>query len=1124
MYWAAGGAGALALYAALGFWVVPAFVPGLLARHFQQELGREFSIADLRFNPFTLRLEASDLRLRDRDGSDLVAVGQLVAEAQWRSVTRRAWSFAELRLARPAAWPRIAPDGDFNFARLLADLRGDEPPQPDAPPPRLIVEQFAVEEGRVDFDDRRAGFHNVIAPVAFRLDHFSTLPEHNHEQVFNARMGDGGVLRWKGQSSLLPIRAAGELVVENAPLPEFSVYLKPFTRAALAAGRLDAVVPYTFSYAEGRTQAHIAGARVQLRDVGVAHEGARDSFAALGRLELTGIEADLAQQQASVAQVKATDGRLTLRRDEHGELDLQALMVQAAGPAASAPVATTTLPAAWRVAVPEVLLDRIALQVTDESLSPPLVIEAGEVGLRLAVAAAQEGGDVQVQVSGANLDVARLSLASGTRAPVQLRRVAVSGGSVDLQGRRLALEKVLLDGVQMEVQRRADGTLDLISLQPRTAAPVRTEMAEQGWTMSTGEVALQDSTLRVLDEGSGLDLQVQDIAFAVEGAGNDLAKPLRFRGGLALRTGGRVATRGRLVPATGALEAEVEVQDLALAPVQPMLAQYLRLRLAAGTVSARGRVLGHGPPAPGRAKAPEWQYEGAAHVRGLKLNEEDGELFASWQDVGAERLRATFSPNRLEVPELRVAGVQAKVIIEEDRSLNAVRLLVQPAAPKAASPSPPSAGPQGEPFPVRIRRVRLEDAKLDFTDLSLRPQFAAKIHELQGAINGVSTQPGTRSQVELDGRVEEYGLARVRGDINAFSPRDDTDLQVVFRNVDMVAANPYSMKFAGYRIAEGRISLDLQYKVKNGRLEGRNQVVIDRLRLGEQVESPDALKIPLQLALAILTDSNGRIDLGLPVSGSLDDPEFSYAAVIWKAISNVLTKIITAPFRALGTALGVKGEHLEAIAFDPGSARLLPPEREKLVQVADILSKRTQLTLAIPASFNEAADGTALRRRALRSEVAGRAGIALAPNEEPGPIDASDRAVRVALRELFAQRFGKAELDKEMAAAEQASSAPAQDAAGSAKLGPLQRVRRAAQGEPQVADLTHFYDQLEQRLEAGQALPPEALQRLGEQRATTIVETLVASGVAAEQASAKAAKPVEGSDKSVPVTLELSAR
>ncbi len=226
---------------------------------------------------------------------------------------------------------------------------------------------------------------------------------------------------------------------------------------------------------------------------------------------------------------------------------------------------------------------------------------------------------------------------------------------------------------------------------------------------------------------------------------------------------------------------------------------------------------------------------------------------------------------------------------------------------------------------MRVRRVRLQNAKLDFADLSLRPQFAAKIYELNGVVTGLSTKRDARSQIELDGRIDEFGLARVRGQLNPFAPTDNTDLNVVFKNVDMVSASPYTMKFAGYKVAEGKISLDLQYKVRNRQLDGTNQIVLDKLTLGERIDSPDALKLPLELALAILKDSDGRIDLGLPVSGDMSDPQFSYGALIWKAVGNVLTKIVTAPFRALGNLLGISADKLEAIDFDAGSAVLLRP-------------------------------------------------------------------------------------------------------------------------------------------------------------------------------------------------------
>jgi len=345
-----------------------------------------------------------------------------------------------------------------------------------------------------------------------------------------------------------------------------------------------------------------------------------------------------------------------------------------------------------------------------------------------------------------------------------------------------------------------------------------------------------------------------------------------------------------------------------------------------------------------------------------------------------------------------------------------------------------------------------------------------------------------------------------------------------------VPTSPYAMKFAGYRIAGGKISLDLQYKVHGRQLAGENQIVIDQLTLGERVDSPDALKLPLELAIALLKDSDGRIDLGLPVSGSLDDPQFSYGALIWKAIGTVLTKIVTAPFRAIGALLGVSGEKLEGIAFDAGSDRLLPPEREKLQQIAQLLAKRPQLKLSVPGHYSEAADGAAMRARAVRLEIARRAGVKLQAGEEPGPVDLDSRAVRSALRELYAARFGDAELERQKKAAEAAAAAPASGtgtgkaAAAQEKLPLLQRVGKMVQGEPQVADASAFYGKLIERLNREQPLPAGALAQLGTQRADVVLGALKSSGIDPARVAAAAPLPVEGgAGKAVTLKLELGA-
>ncbi|MEO8655933.1 MAG: DUF748 domain-containing protein, partial [Ramlibacter sp.] len=687
---------------------------------------------------------------------------------------------------------------------------------------------------------------------------------------------------------------------ENASLPELAVYLKPYLRATVAAGQLSATLPYTFSYSDGKFEAKLAGASVSLRDLALSRAGASNSFAALTRLDVNDIAADLARGEATVGEVRADGGKLRIQRDAQGQLDLANLMVEAAAPAAVAPVpAGEVLLDKWKLTVRQVVFDQMAVSAVDETVSPPLRLDAGRVRLQSQLAARRSGADFQLTLSDAAVSLSDLALSSGEQTPLKLAQLGFTGADLDLAERRVGVGRLYAQQGQLQLTRDRGGQFNIVTLLPRFDAPARQPepqagSAEKPWRVLARNVELSHFGAEVADQGTGVKVHVVDLAAKIEGASSDLGQPVKFDAGMSLREGGQFSARGSAVPATGALQAEVRVRRLALAPLQPVLARYLKLKIAGGNGSAQGRITAG-------AKEASLRYIGAVNVAGLVLNEDDGELFASWTNLSADRVSASLGPNRLEIPELRIVEPNAKLIIEDDRSFNAARLLVRaPGAGARAAPAAAAARTAVDPFPVRIRRVRLQNAKLDFTDLSLRPQFAAKMYELNGVINGLSSNRDARSQVELDGRVDEFGVARIRGELNPFAPANNTDLNLVLRNADMVPASPYTMKFAGYKIAQGKLSVDLRYQVRNGQLEGTNQIVIDNLTLGERVDSPDALKLPLELAIAILKDSDGRIDLGVPISGNLDDPQFSYGAIIWKAIGNLLTRIVTAPFRALG--------------------------------------------------------------------------------------------------------------------------------------------------------------------------------------------------------------------------------
>ncbi|MFZ0613222.1 MAG: DUF748 domain-containing protein, partial [Desulfobacterales bacterium] len=388
------------------------------------------------------------------------------------------------------------------------------------------------------------------------------------------------------------------------------------------------------------------------------------------------------------------------------------------------------------------------------------------------------------------------------------------------------------------------------------------------------------------------------------------------------------------------------------------------------------------------------------------------------------------------------------------------------------------------------------------------PQFGTKIHQLGGVVTGMSSTPGSRAQVQLEGNVDEYGLAKIGGEINVFDPVAFTDIDMTFQNVEMAGLTPYSGKFAGRKIDSGKLSLNLEYKIDNGKLLGDNQIVVDKLKLGQPVKSPEAVNLPLDLAVALLEDADGVIDIGLPVRGDLNDPKFSFGHLIGKALVNLITKIATAPFRVLGALVGGGAEgNFDAIAFEPGDAAVPAPEKEKLKKLALALQKRPQLKLEVQGRYSAEIDGKELKGLSVRRAVAGRLGTKLEMDEDPGPVDYGNPDTQSALEAMFAERFGAPELKVLKESLEKDKSKSAQSA-----VQPAQTEKAEDPGQMSKA--------IYARLLESEPLPATVLTELAEARARAIVAVLTGDGAVAP--ARLSTKPPEPLPKDAPVTAKLS--
>ncbi|MGH8747047.1 MAG: DUF748 domain-containing protein [Burkholderiales bacterium] len=654
--------------------------------------------------------------------------------------------------------------------------------------------------------------------------------------------------------------------------------------------------------------------------------------------------------------VDLSDGQVTLGIARDGTLDWQTIAVRKAAPAAAlspAPVSGTEL---WRIRLDGVRLADVGIRVSDQSRAVPLTLDIGKVALQAKAQIEIGQAGTSVTSNDLHLELGKITLARpADKTPfATLDSVTLDGDAIDTGKRDIGLRELAVRGGSARLTRDAEGQLDpLASLAASGQTEKPATNSGAAWHFHLGAFKLSEFKLALADQGyePAVGYELTDVSATLKNLSDDLHAPVPFDAALKVTQGGSFGATGSFVPDGSRADARLKLSALDLVPLQPVVARYASLALKSGTVSASATL-----KVRAGKTGPILRADGSLGIAGLEIDAaQSGERFLSWKSLSASGIRFGLAPDRLAIDEIRLLQPDAKITVFKDHSVNlATAFKKQETASKATSST-------SKPFPVTVERVRVENGAVDFADLSLVLPFATHVRALGGVATGISSDPASRTELKFEGRVDQTGLARVEGALSPFAPKRFMDLRTVFRNVEMRPMTPYSATFAGRKIASGRLSLDLQYKIQDGKLAGDNKVLLDNFTLGDRVEAPNALHLPLDLAIALLTDSQGKIDVAVPVSGNVDNPTFSYGQLIWQAIATVIKNIVTAPFRALSALLGGGAAKLDAIAFDPGSARVLPTELDKLKKVAGALQKRPKLKVIVDGRYQAAVDGKALR-------------------------------------------------------------------------------------------------------------------------------------------------------------------
>jgi hypothetical protein len=1041
-------AGLVTFYLLFAYFAVNPIAQKLIPRIAEQSLASKATVGRVTFDPFGLTATINDFNLTTKRDQPLANFKKLVVDFELSGMFSLAWKFKQIAALAPQIDFATASDGQFNWDELIAKLNENQSPPSDTIP-SVIIEQIVVSDGQIQYEDasRVEPFKTTLTPLNFALEGFSTLPKDRGDYLISAAFAkQGGILKWKGDMSVNPVASKGVVALDGVNIGKLLQLVKGLTLPiAINEGKVQTSFNYDFSLPETIPTVAINHFTFSVRDVaGKLTEG---GDVALGYAGLSAPTIHFVGNKQPTLRVDALDFKLA-------DLNLtqaDALNVTLKNSTASLPQLDFAMQETPQLAFTQANLQFSGLTVNQKqqfSLAVPQTnINALSFDLKENQLGIKEVALSDIQFDGNKIASVRKQAAKPL---ATLDKASIADIVIALTEKKINAQSVMFSGLETAVIKQADDTLNWVkALESKSAttnakSPVVSEEAAKtnapAWQVALSKVALDGGNIHIQDGSveTPIELDIQNASLDIQNASLDMTKPLPVQAAFNFKQGGKFSTKGQIWPSPFKADIGLSLSNLSLKPFAPYLNKMALLKLNGGAVDVSGQLRAE------QKREFALDFNGKFDVKQLAIIEEAGAPFLSWDHLRSDKLKVSLMPNQLAISTLQVIKPSGKFIINPDKSINLKRVMrnsaesappvVEITAKKTVTPMPvandslikptltaaeikPAVTPKVKPkvteaasidtFPAKIDAIRISDAKLEFADLSLTPQFGTNIHSLNGVINGFSTKAAKVAQIELDGKVDEYGSARIDGSLQPFNATEFMDIKLVFTNLDMSRLTPYSGKFAGRRIEAGKLSVDLAYKIKQQQLAGTNKFVINKIKLGEKVESSDAADLPLDLAIAILEDTDGLIDLDLPISGSLDDPSFSYGGIFWKAFKNVLTKIVTAPFRVLGKLFGGDGENFDGILFTAGTSEVSPPELEKLANVSKALAKREALMLGIVPSYNLALDTQAIKQNTYRQQVVEEMGVKLEPGQKPGPVDLANEDVQDAVDTLYNELTNK---------------------------------------------------------------------------------------------------------------------
>ena len=1031
----------LLIYTLLGFFGLPYAIKNIAPKYLKDYNATLF-VGDAKFNPFTFELNATNAELNTT--LPLFSTKQVDVKLKPFSIFKKLVEIDIFRLDEPSVKITRAKDASFNFSNFISENNASSEDNSTSSI-NFALNSAKIIKGSFSYSDQNLTkpFNVSFDDINYELSGLNTNKNSAGNHTFDSNSSLANKIDLKGDIRLNPLNINGSVAIKDFSIKPVAISFIDNDTLNLKNAVINLGINYDINANENVTKINLKDSFLNVKGLNL-NEG--ENELSLGELDLPKFDLDskiaekidatlnlsainlndIAFKSAVSVSLKALNLNgisLLANLNEKSELDAKAELKNISASSLKVDEASKNLATLQDLNASNLkanllnekialILEKTALNGINAPLSKEASTSVANIQI-LATSFTQDGNKSEAGVS--ELAVKEINLKAKNKEILSVADVVAKSIGFDILKTALNIATIDVNKSKFTSELNDNGlsainelglgeekpaTTAKKSVKAKTSANKKIEkQAENKTAAKNSESEFQfyikninvnnaDIALTHLFEGEKIAHKFDNLNLKVSNITSDFGKP--FNAKVAMKSSQKlnldVDSKIKIEPLN--VSAKIKLNDTNLPKYFAYAKSFLEAELASGQLESSAEI----------SYAKDIKADAKVSVKNILLNGKKHEKLIAFKSLDLEKI--SFAKNDLDITGVSLNSPFIKAHLSKEREFNLSKIVKEDKnkAKEEKKPEPKKvASKKEDELNFRVKNFTLKNGEVDFSDSSLFMPFATKISKLNGKLSDIEKK--RPSSGEFQGVVGKNGFSKITAKLFPFELKQNTEIKLDFKDIDLVNVTPYSGQFVGYKIKKGKLNLNLKYSVADSKLNGSNFINFDTLTLGEKVDSKEAVNLPLSLAISILSDENNQINIDLPVEGNLDDPDFKYGGVIWAAVKKLFADITLAPFRFLGNALGLGGKDLSSIDFLAGSSELISSEAAKIGDFIKITSEKPKMSLSITPTYSEV-DVIYFKEKRLEQKInqliasSGKDYLAALNSLVPNAKDRSDKALR----------------------------------------------------------------------------------------------------------------------------------